>query len=487
MAGSSGSIAKNTTFLTIASIVQKIISFAYYGYLASFYGEATMGKYSFALLLTGVFSIFMDFGLGPLLTREGSKKEEKLQEYVQRLWSVKLVLMVIVLGALVLTILGADALFEKVDAVDVQLVLLGGIVITLDTIIFTFYSIFRAIKQMFWEAIAIVIYQAVILGVGITAIHFGLPIHYIIAALITGSAVQLVFLYVMLKVRTKVKFRFRYKKSEFKKLLFMAAPFAIAGLIFRLNGSIDSFMLKIMAGDSSVGWYSLAFKLAFALTVLPGAFATSYFPAVSHHFIHAKEKLHTVFENGMVYMCIISFPIMAGVFILGDDIIRQFWDEAWMASVEPLWIFMIALPFVFMNYPIGNFLNAVEKQRLNTVNMFIALVFNIIVNAILVPYYTFNGAAIAVCVSSIALVILGLPWVYKIAPFRIGFLFSKAARIGLAAGIMAAVLYFVQYNYPLFVLVPLGGVLYFAAAFITGGLTRQEVNALTSAIIRKRQ
>ena len=60
MASSSGRLAKNAMYLTIASILQKIISFAYYGYLAIAFNESGIGKYSFALLFTSIFGIFMD-------------------------------------------------------------------------------------------------------------------------------------------------------------------------------------------------------------------------------------------------------------------------------------------------------------------------------------------------------------------------------------------------------------------------------------------
>ena len=265
----------------------------------------------------------------------------------------------------------------------------------------------------------------------------------------------------------------------------MAAPFAIAGLIFRLTGSADTFMLKLMAGDNYVGWYSIAFKLTFALTVLPGAFATSYFPVISHHFKNAQEKMHEVFENGFVYMLILSLPIVGGVLVLGDNIVLSVWGPTWAASIKPLWIFMAALPFVFLNYPVGNFLNAVNKQTLNTVNMFISLVVNIIINAILIPYYTYNGAALAVLASSILLVFLGLPWVYKIAPFNLAYLFKKGIKIFFAAALMTFVLYVVQSNYPIFVLIPLGALLYFFLIIFSGALKKEDLIHLKIAIFKK--
>jgi len=481
----SARIAKNTTYLTVASIIQKIISFGYFAIVAKTLGDAQLGKYTFALAFSSIFIIFMDFGLGPLLTREGAKDESKLDGFLQEMLSVKFVLMAASLVFMIASIHVADAVFERVDSTDVLLVYIGSVIIIFDTLTFSLFSIFRAVRRLFWEALAIIIYQSTILGVGLFFLYNNFPLPYILGALLAGSVVQFIYLYIIFRLKAHLHFRFKWSWKTTRRILALSAPFAIAGIIFRLNGSVDSIMLKIMAGDSYAGWYGLSFKLVFALTVFPGAFATSYFPAVSTYFKNAKHKLHEAFESGFVYMCILSFPIVAGVAILGDDIILTVWDEAWTASIQALWILIIAVPFIFANYPVGNFLNAVDKQKLNTVNMFIALAVNIVLNSILIPHYTFIGAAIAVVASSIVLVLLGIPWVYRIAPFQIGYLTKKISIIAFAASIMAFVLFFIQHTYPLLISILIGILIYGAALYLLNGITNNDLSSLKKAILRK--
>ncbi len=479
-------IARNTTFLTIASIAQKVISFGYYAYLADSIGPGNLGKYTFALTFTSVFIIFMDFGLGPLLTREAARDEEHLQQHFQRMISAKIALMTLSLLGLFASIIAAEQLFENVTMEDVQLVTVAAAVIILDTITFTCLSIFRALKQLHWEAVGIVLYQVIILAAGVTVLKLHLPLLFVVGALLLGSSVHCLYMIGLVRWKAKLRFRWTWDTAEIKKLLVLAAPFAIAGVIFRVTGSADAIMLKVMAGDRFAGWYGLAFKLTFALTVLPGAFATSYFPAMSSYYRHAREKLAHTFESGMFYMLLLSIPIVAGVIVLGDNIIVAVWSADWTSSVQPLWILMIGLPFVFLNYPIGNFLNAVDRQVRNTVHMGIALLVNVICNAILIPYYTFNGAAISVVASSVVLVGLGLPLVYRLQPFAILFLIKKAAVVSASAAIMAFVLFFIQDRYSLFVLIPLGGMIYIAAVLLLNGITAAELQQLAGAVRRKK-
>lgn len=487
MSSDAGRLAKNTTYLTVASILQKIISFGYFAFLADSISEGDLGKYTSVLALTSVFVIFMDFGLGPLLTREGSKDEKNLQQHVEKLFSVKVILIVLSLIGLFITIHTGERLFENIDMTDVQLTYIGAMIITIDTLTFTLFSIFRAMKQLLWEAIGVVIYQSVILAVGVTALLQGWPIHLVLAALLVGSLVQFVYLFSVLKWKTDITLKVDWKKhkGELVKILKVAAPFAIAGLIFRLNGSVDGWMLKILQGDAIAGLYGIAFKLTFALTVLPGSFATSYYPVVSEYYKNAKEKLAQTFEFGMFYMLLLAFPITAGVLILGDDIVLQVWDQAKEQSIMPLWIFMVAVPFIFLNYPVGNFLNAVNRQQVNTTNMMIALLVNIALNAWLIPTYSLNGAAIAALASSVVLVVLGLPWVYRVAPFNVGYLVKKAVLIGIAAFVMGFVLFFIQDSYHLILLIPVGAIIYTVTLFIVTAVTKSEFQEMKKAILKR--
>ena len=478
-------IARNTAYLTIASILQKVISLGYFAYLARAIGAENLGKYTFALTFTSIFIIFMDFGLGTLLTREVAKKEEELQHQFTRIFSVKIVLIIASLIVLFLSLGAVHMFFSHVTLEDVYLVSFASVIIIFDTIAFTFLSLFRSVKQIQWEALGIILYQGVILIVGLFVLRANLPLVFAIAAVLTGSVVQCGYLFILIKKRLHLQFHLTWNTQDVKQILTLAAPFALAGIVYRIYSSADSIMLKIMIDNDVLGRYALAYKLNFALTIVPGSFAISYFPVVSSHFQHAKQELHRIFEAGIFYMMLVSIPIIGGVLIVGDNIITSIWGAHWSTSIEPLSILMVGLPFVFCNYPIGNFLNAVNKQKINTLNMCIALLVNLLCNFLLIPSLEFNGAAISFVISSIVLVLLGIPWVYKTAPFRIGYIVKKGILIGISALIMSFILFFIQNTYPLLALIPLSVFLYCGTLLLTGALSIQELRQFFLAIIKR--
>ena len=87
---SSDSVARNTTYYTAALIFQKILAFIYFSLIARFLGVEDTGKYTFALTFTTLFAIFIDLGLGPVLTREIAKAKEKTGQYLSNILALKI-------------------------------------------------------------------------------------------------------------------------------------------------------------------------------------------------------------------------------------------------------------------------------------------------------------------------------------------------------------------------------------------------------------
>lgn len=426
----------------------------------------------------------MDFGLGPILTREGARNKDNIKKYLEYTLGLKSILIIVSAAALIVAInlLGSLKNFETYD---IYLVYAACLIIILDTLTFTFYSVYRALQKMKYEAIGILCYQIVIALAGYLILSSGHRSMGALAALLTGSAVN--FLYssylVFLKGKIRPKIRFNWKK--FKTLLKISAPFALAGIFFKLNGSIDSVMLKSIAGDRFVGWYSVAFKMTTALTVLPGAFATSFFPAMSYYFEHDKEKLKYIFEKAFAYLTILSLPIATGTIMIANDLIIKIYTEAFEASIFALQIFMLGLFFIFVNYPIGNLLNAANRQTLNTINMGIALLLNIGLNIILIPKYTYIGAAFAALCSSVFLVILGLPWVYKIIKFNIKNLLLKFLQAIFSSLAMITVIYYLQDSISLIYLIISATVTYSLCIFLVKGVSFGEIKELSKSVLKK--
>ncbi|MEK7158486.1 MAG: flippase [Patescibacteria group bacterium] len=480
------SVAKNTTILTFAFIVQKILSLVYFTYLARQIGDANLGRYTAAIAFVSIFSIFADFGLGPVLIREGARDLSRLPKVLSQMLSLKLLLSA---GTILISVVAIQVLSvgSQYDFYDQLLVYIALLFVIFDSFTFTFYSVFRAVQRMHYEAVGILGYQFIILLLGGLLISRHAPIHLLLGVITLSSAANFFFSGWLVISKARLNVTLEWNKEIFKKLLLLAIPFALAGIFFKLNGSVDSIMIKSLVGNRPNGWYNLAFKLATALTVLPGAFATSLFPAMSHAFISDRPRLVRLFEQAMVYLLAMSLPIAIGTFVLAKPLIEGLlYSVAWSRSVPALQIFMVGLVFVFLNYPVGNFLMAANKQVRNTVNMGIALLVNIILNFLLIPWYGYLGAATAAVVSSILVVALGLPVVYRTLPFHIPFLLVKSAKLLIASVAMGLITWGLRDTIPLIVNLVLSVAVYTIFVFLVRAFTVTELRSLFGTYFRRR-
>jgi O-antigen/teichoic acid export membrane protein len=343
---------------------------------------------------------------------------------------------------------------------------------------------------MQYEAFNIVIYQGIIFCAGIFGLIYTQKVLFLLLVLMGGSLFSFIYFLIIVKRKAHLYLTGVYTWDNFKFLMKIAIPFAITGIFVKLSGTIDTQMLKYMLenGNHYVGLYTLAFKLTFALTVLSGAFASSYFPSISYYIKHDILKAKDIFEKGMAYMSLLSLPIMVGVLILGDKIILTVWDERYFDSILPLKIYIASLLFIFLNYPVGNFLNAANRQLLNTVNTGITLFINIALNYILIPKYNIVGAGIAAFASNTILVLLGLPWVYKILKFSWKNIFYKFFKLCVASIGMGISIYFLQdyliefgSKWQLLASILIGVLSYFLLLIITKGITKEELISLRQA------
>lgn len=492
-------ILKNTSYLTLAFILQKVLSFLYFIYIARYLGPVDLGLYDPIKSLIPILLILIDFSLSVVLVREIARKPENTESYLSTVLGIKFITAFIIILSM-----GLYTNFSGNSAVIKMILYIDAIIVALDTFTITFFAVFRGLQNMKFEAIGVIGTQVITIIFGVLSIVLGWGLQALFIAVLTGSIFNFIFSYLMLRRKLKIRISFRWDKYLVKRFLKIAVPFAIAAIFVKIYTFTDRYMLLFIAGQSYVGWYVTAHKLTYALEFIPSAFGVSIFPALSEYYINSKEKLARTFEKAMHYLMILSVPISIGIFILAEKIVVSLYGEVFSASVLPLRILIVGLIVIFLNFPVGAFLNACNKQVINTRNMGITVFINIILNIYLIKEYTFNGAAVAALVSGIVLFILGLRWVGKVIKYDKKFLIKSFGKTIFSGIIMGIVLFLMVENVDISlsfsasnvlnnvakltsigIYVLVGAMVYFLTLFSIGGITKNEVQLLYRRFIKK--
>lgn len=465
-------IAKNTSYLTLALILQKIISFFYFTLLARFLGPSDLGKFYFAISFTTIFAILIDLGLANVLTREVAKCQDKVGRLIGTILSMKIPLAIIsiFLALLIINIAPSDPMVKI-------LVYISIFSMTLDSFTSTFYAAIRGFHNLKYESIAAVIFQLIVLIFGYGSLLLGGGLYFAMGALALASLFNFSYSFWVAKVRLRIPIKLVYDKVLIKSLVFISWPFALYAVFQRLYTYLDSVLLSYLAGDTQVGLYQIAFKIVFALQFLPLAFTASVYPALSKYWQSDRKQLEITFARALNYLTIISWPIIIGTILLADRIVLLF-SDGYSGAVLPLQIAIMALFFIFLNYPIGSLLNACDLQKRNTRNMIITAIFSISLNIILIPRFQAMGAVITVLLSNFLMFSLGVFSVSSLIKYNFKKNLSILVKSLLAALSMGMAIVMLKSVLPLLLIVILSAFIYLITLYLFGGIKSDDLSSI---------
>ncbi|MBI5732227.1 MAG: flippase [Candidatus Magasanikbacteria bacterium] len=474
-------IAKNTFYLTLASVGQKLFSFIYFSILARAIGVEKIGLYVTALSFSTLFSVAADLGLTQVLIREGAKDKEKIGQLLGSTLILKLGLAVLAYAAL-------NAVANLKPNPATNLIFISGVLMVLDSFTLSFYGALRALQNLRFEAAGIIVGQILIIAGGLLALLFKPTVSWFLLALGVGSLFNLLWS-ASAALKKGIKPSFIFDKILIKRFAIMAAPFALAGIFTKIYSYIDSVLLSYLMGAKEVGYYSIPNKVAFAFQFIPMAFAAALYPAMSNFFASDKTRLKIIFEKGFFYLALLAVPLSLGAFVIADLFVVKVYGAAYAPSVLPFKIIVLSVIFAFLDFPIGSLLNACRRQTAQTAAMGATMVLNILLNLFLIPRLGVTGAAIAAALSNAALFFIGFCFVPKIISLPSGFFWWKILKIIATGLVMAlAVKYgalllprvlspvgFVKTLIFLSLLIIFGGSFYFLLLWITRVIRKEEL------------
>lgn len=474
-----GILARNTSYFTLALVGQKVISFLYFTFLARLLGPTSIGKYVFALSLTTIFSVLLDLGLANVLTREVARQPSSAERYTRLIIGFKTAAMLFVVATVVgfVWLTGYPPLTR-------QLVYIACLVMILDSFTLTAYSAIRGFQNLIWESIGTILMQVVVAAGGFLVATFTHDLRWFISALVLAALVNCFYSLWQLRQRYSIKLRPRWDILDYKFLFRLTWPFALAAILTRLYGYLDTVLLSLLSGDQAVGIYSVAYKITFALQFIPAAFSASLFPGFSAYFNQAPEKLAATFMRGCIYLFAIAVPVAFGIIGLASEIVSSIYP-AFINSILPLQVLIFSLIFLFLTFPVGALLPACDRQLRQTGNLALATGSNLVFNLILIPRYGPLGAAFASLVSTFILLAAGWLVARKLVKLDNVFLYKRLAAILTAGLIMFGFVWWLKSQINFLLVIPIAGIVYSIILLTLRGITWQEMVDLFRLVFKR--
>jgi O-antigen/teichoic acid export membrane protein len=227
-------------------------------------------------------------------------------------------------------------------------------------------------------------------------------------------ALILIFVYYKRTVLNILNWKFSLKLS--KELISKSWMIMLGSFFAIIYLKSDQIMLKWMIGDSEVGIYSVASLLSEVWYFLPAIIVTSLFPKIIEYKENNIKQYYKRLQQLMDLLFVVALIIAIIISLIATNVITLLYGNAYADSGIILSIHIWAGLFIFMREVFSKWIIVENLLQFSIITHGLGMIFNIILNLILIPEYGAVGAAIATIIS------------YSIASY-FSLLFFKKTRI----------------------------------------------------------
>lgn len=398
-------VAKNTGFLLLGRGVTKIISFFILLYIARYLGPTDFGKFSFVFAFIYFFGFITEIGIHDILVREAAKEPDNAGKLIGNATIVKVVLSFIALLSAIVAINLMDYPESTKNALYIASL---GLVATCLNPFGIIYEINLKMEYSVFFSVASRIFF--LLFVFIAGLRNSTLIVFVFASV---AADFLETLLMILFSGKFVKTKFNLELDITKRILREALPVAVASVFTMIYFRIDVVMLSILKGDIDVGFYSAAYRLTEAFIFLPSVLITSIFPLMSKYNKNSQTLFNDIYTHSFKYL--LASGLLMGVIItfLAERIILSIYGVEYYQSIKVLQILIWATSIMYVNVLLGStYISSGHQNIIAKVSAFAAL-FNVGLNLLLIPSFTYVGAALATVATEFVVMSFGIYWIGK--------------------------------------------------------------------------
>lgn len=433
-------------------------------------GENGYGQWSTGFGALGLIGFFANFGMEGVVLREAAREPEEAHEWIGAMMLLRLIALVPVMLASLLTIVVLHRSHEMLVAGVIMVVVMpfGGVgalgllfQLRVDNRI---PMLVLTLRSVLWGAAVVIIY-----------LNHGHMVALAIALVSTNMVGTLVQAVAALKLDVRVP---RPSRKHLRDILRIGLPIGISGALIIAYARIDQVIVYTMAGTNASGLYGSVYNLLDQAHFVPISILTTLAPVIAASWPGDRVRLLRTSRLTAELLALSSLGGLAFAIVAAAPVVRLIFGQEFVAAAPALPVLGAAFVFICFGYLNGQLLVVLGLQnRLMRISL-LALLVNLCGNLILVPLTGFMGAAwmtlateVVVFLSSLSLILrtleLPLP-----KPGRIGRTVLAATLLGAALEALRSA------GAPLAALVLAAGVLYPALLFGLRALVVDDVRVV---------
>jgi O-antigen/teichoic acid export membrane protein len=364
-----------------------------------------LGKFSFALLLGGVFETLMDFGLQQVTIRAVARDKSRATTLLHHTLAIKVLWASAAMIALVVT---ANVLRPQWD-VRVACYLIGGSLV-FRSYMLTIRGVLQGLEHFGWDAAVVLADRVLMLAFGLAALWMGTGLRGLAIAFVAARATALAIAAGITQLRLG-GIGFRYDADVWRELHRTALPLGFFLVVLNLYSYVDGVMLGSMRTDAETGLYAAAYRIYEGFTYGALALSTVLTPRLSALFTTDRPRHRTLARGGVAGSAALGAAVGVVAFVIATPLLVFLFGPDYSAATAAFRILCIGLPVVFAIWILHAIAISVDREKLLLQTGLVGLAVNVGLNLYAIPHYGPQGAAFATVVGelvSMSVLVAGL-------------------------------------------------------------------------------
>jgi O-antigen/teichoic acid export membrane protein len=346
-------IARNFSITMLSSVMDSVLRFIAYGYLAKRLGPKAFGVNAYMYTTMLFFGSLADFGLRIFGAREIAAHPDEVEKKVSHILSLKFVFMISAFVMMQVFVVSTRSTEQEIWLGFIYGLGLFGLS-TADWILI-------GLEQMHYTGIA-----RLINGIGVfvlTLIFIQGPQDLLLVGAIESFTFLLAGSCLFYLASRKIKIRLTFQLSAWKKVIRGAFPLGISLLLVRLGSSLPILALGLFSSDYEVGIYK-------AVSLIPSFFdrfnmvlGDALLPTLSRIYAKSRQRFANIMVWIQKYLSITGVLLSIVVALGMTPFLSKIFGEEFQAGLSVFRVLMFSSAISFSNLTLRKLFSACHAQR----------------------------------------------------------------------------------------------------------------------------
>jgi O-antigen/teichoic acid export membrane protein len=395
------SITRNTTWLFISYAVSSFFNLFYNMYIAIYLDPDGYGLLNFSLALVGIFNVLADLGISSLATRDVARNNDLAYKFFDSSVKIKTALSTLAFGAIaVVAILEG---YTGPGLIVIFLIAIGNLVNSFSVL---YNAIFQAFEKMEYQSIGGILSSFLMLAGALYAMYAHLSIVSFAVLYLAVNVFMLIFYTLICQWKFFTpKLTLGIDRAFVSEIIKEGWPMGALAVSIAIFSRIDTVILGFMNGTAAVGIYSAAYKLSELSTIIPIIFTSAAYPIIAKYYQSSQSSFKYTFEKSTKFLFYIAIPMAFLVTLLADLIVALYYKGSYADSANALKILIWAAVGMYLTIILGNTMISANLQKLQMNLVILTAIVNVVLNLIVISFYGYLGASVAMVITQWLLVI----------------------------------------------------------------------------------